>query len=192
MTKKIEDRELNYWEGPEGPARVERMRKLWAKGLSCSQVATRMGDDVTKSMVIGKITRLGAKARSEGHTAYVAATGHPPPGYGGRTLAPTAPPKPPKPEVMVRKPRETPADALLAASTIVPFNATWRLGDQPPKRCKWPMGDPLKDSFCVCGHPVGEPDDPKANYCDKHLAVATHPGSKQTPKARLHGLRRFL
>lgn len=39
--------------------RVEKLKLLWAQGLSASDVARRLGGDATRSSVIGKIYRLG-------------------------------------------------------------------------------------------------------------------------------------
>ena len=48
--------------------RVELLKKLWADGLSASQIAGELGG-ITRNAVIGKVHRLGlsgrAKARSE-------------------------------------------------------------------------------------------------------------------------------
>ncbi len=43
--------------------RIEKLRKLWAKGLSASQIAGEIGDGVTRNAVIGKAHRLGLKSR---------------------------------------------------------------------------------------------------------------------------------
>lgn len=39
--------------------RVEKLKALWAQGLSAADVARRLGGDATRSSVIGKIYRLG-------------------------------------------------------------------------------------------------------------------------------------
>ncbi len=39
--------------------RVERLGKLWMEGRSASQIATELGDGVSRNAVIGKIHRLG-------------------------------------------------------------------------------------------------------------------------------------
>ncbi len=43
--------------------RIEKLEKLWAKGLSASQIASQIGDGVTRNAVIGKAHRLGLKSR---------------------------------------------------------------------------------------------------------------------------------
>ena len=43
--------------------RVETLKKLWAEGLSASQIANRLGG-VTRNAVIGKVHRLGLSGRT--------------------------------------------------------------------------------------------------------------------------------
>jgi len=43
--------------------RVELLKKLWADGLSASQIAGRLGG-VTRNAVIGKVHRLGLSGRA--------------------------------------------------------------------------------------------------------------------------------
>ena len=43
--------------------RVEKLRELWDKGLSASQIAKELGEGVTRNAVIGKAHRLGLKSR---------------------------------------------------------------------------------------------------------------------------------
>ena len=43
--------------------RVELLKKLWADGLSASQIASKLGE-VTRNAVIGKVHRLGLAGRA--------------------------------------------------------------------------------------------------------------------------------
>ena len=43
--------------------RVEQLKKLWADGLSASQIASKLGE-VTRNAVIGKVHRLGLAGRA--------------------------------------------------------------------------------------------------------------------------------
>src|SRR4051794_16531834 len=43
--------------------RVETLKKLWAEGLSASQIATELGG-ITRNAVIGKVHRLGLSGRA--------------------------------------------------------------------------------------------------------------------------------
>ena len=45
------------------PERVEKLRKLWADGLSCSQIANELGH-TSRNAVIGKAHRIGLPQRT--------------------------------------------------------------------------------------------------------------------------------
>ena len=47
--------------------RVKLLTILWQKGNSASQIATELGEGVSRNAVIGKIHRLGLSQRSEGN-----------------------------------------------------------------------------------------------------------------------------
>src|SRR3954471_2050470 len=44
--------------------RIERLKELWTEGLSASQIAAELGEDVSRNAVLGKAHRLGL-AQSE-------------------------------------------------------------------------------------------------------------------------------
>jgi GcrA cell cycle regulator len=51
--------------------RVETLKKLWSEGLSASQIAGRLGRDLSRNAVIGKVHRLGLSARANArHSMY--------------------------------------------------------------------------------------------------------------------------
>ena len=43
--------------------RVEKLRELWDKGLSASQIAKELAEGVTRNAVIGKAHRMGLASR---------------------------------------------------------------------------------------------------------------------------------
>ncbi|GIX16685.1 MAG: global cell cycle regulator GcrA-like protein [Rhodothalassiaceae bacterium] len=43
--------------------KIEKLKKLWAKGLSASQIAKELGEGFSRNAVIGKVHRLGLKSR---------------------------------------------------------------------------------------------------------------------------------
>ena len=66
--------------------RIERLTKLWTEGLSASQIATELGEDVSRNAVLGKAHRLGlAQNERKG-------------GSTPRPRTPTCPPEPPTTE----------------------------------------------------------------------------------------------
>src|ERR1043166_911861 len=78
--------------------RVELLKRLWAEGLSASQIAGELGG-ITRNAVIGKVHRLGLSARAKSPPSSV-----PRPRRGGargghaqRPHRQGAPPRPPRP-----------------------------------------------------------------------------------------------
>lgn len=141
--------------------RVELLKKLWADGLSASQVAARMGGGLTRNAVLSKVHRSGLARRSETvvRKAYV------------RTKP--MPPKPePKPRPVVIKPRP----ALVAEPLPPEPPAVARITnilDLDACHCRWPIGDPRHAGFGYCGDEavLGKP------YCRGHMARAMQPPS---------------
>ncbi|MEL6502935.1 MAG: GcrA family cell cycle regulator [Pseudomonadota bacterium] len=169
--------------------RVARLAKLWAEGLSASQIAADLGE-VTRNAVIGKVHRLGLSGRDK------------PAGKGGnrkKTTTAKAAGKPaaPKPSSARAKPAEAQPHTAkdkpafddvdvkdrLEAETIVeaapandnsePKSRKLTLMQLTENTCKWPTGDPTMPGFSFCGHPT-EDDKP---YCAFHNKVAFQPPS---------------
>ena len=46
------------------PEKVEKLRELWGKGYTASQIAEKLGD-TTRNAVIGKAHRLNLEARDK-------------------------------------------------------------------------------------------------------------------------------
>ena len=53
--------------------RVEMLKKLWADGLSASQIAAELGG-ITRNAVIGKVHRLGLSGRAKSPSSSSAAS----------------------------------------------------------------------------------------------------------------------
>lgn len=146
--------------------RVARLTKLWADGLSASQVAADLGG-VTRNAVIGKIHRLGlsgrAKPASKGGARPKRAAR--PNGYSrvNRATAKTT-----KPNGIVKSvsPVSAPVEDLVA-----PEPKRIKLVQLTESTCKWPIGDPQEADFCFCGHSI-KADTP---YCDYHCKMAYQP-----------------
>ena len=161
--------------------RVELLKKLWAEGLSASQIATQLGG-VSRNAVIGKVHRLKLSGR-------------------GRTSSSTPRPKKaasnsgPRPAPRAQRPVTTSvgATALQARfdaepdaqvqirpqdNVVIPIPLKLKLVELGERTCKWPIGDPKDADFHFCGRPskVGAP------YCAEHAAKAYQP--PQSRKAR--------
>jgi len=155
--------------------RTELLKKLWQDGLSASQIAKQLGG-CTRNAVIGKVHRLGLTGRATPSKPQRATFKSPRPlrpasaSMPRRIAQPVSRAATPSP---VRYEDETPG-----AATVLTLGA---------HMCKWPIGDPLRDTFTFCGRSCDGP------YCHEHGQVAFQPAavrkSNDTKLARL--LRRY-
>ena len=131
--------------------RVERLKLLWADGLSASQIADELGR-ITRNAVISKVHRLN---------------------LSGRVVK-----KPkPRPPVFKRKLRTKPVAAAPVPIALEPPPSSavtfMQLG---PDHCKWIIGDPAAEHTVYCGgdRMTGLP------YCLYHTRAAwRRPGSTE-------------
>ncbi|MEL6277467.1 MAG: GcrA family cell cycle regulator [Pseudomonadota bacterium] len=176
--------------------RVEKLKELWAEGLTASQIAKALGG-VSRNAVIGKVHRLGLSNRTQmGKTTTV------------EINEPATPPKPEPTAPRAVEP-ETPAPAPSARATAAEAEIAPEVVEQAPnplavlaaeversarkltllelneRTCKWPIGDPSTDDFYFCGLPCA-PDKP---YCEAHVAVAYQPMSSRRDRDRDRGRR---
>ena len=166
--------------------RVETLKRMWAEGLSASQIAKELGG-VTRNAVIGKVHRLGLSGRaapsqpvrapapafrtsrprtSASNVAETVAEAAPAPVVRRLEVVPT-----PKPAEPVAAPSPTQVPDLPGTATVLTLGA---------HMCKWPIGDPATEKFWFCGLPstAGKP------YCEAHVSVAFQPMSSRRDRRR--------
>ncbi|WP_409433253.1 GcrA family cell cycle regulator [Litorimonas sp. RW-G-Af-16] len=149
--------------------RVATLTKLWADGLSASQIAKQLGG-VTRNAVIGKVHRLGLSGRAKPSSPRKKATAAAQPS-APRTRTVRAPATPRKPRVVVEIAQpEPPLEAKPLSNGE--FATILTLTDH---MCKWPIGDPSKTDFRFCGRKT-DPDEP---YCKAHSMVAYQPSRRR-------------
>ncbi|MGX1097232.1 GcrA family cell cycle regulator [Amorphus sp. MBR-141] len=171
--------------------RVSLLEKLWAEGLSASQIAGQLGG-ITRNAVIGKIHRLGLSGRAKapgasrprkprpaskpsggrvgGNGGGATTSGG---GGGGaaisrqtRLVGNTAL------KIVAQAEMETQLAPTAAMSAeVVPFGERKTLMELNEHTCRWPMGDPGSDDFAFCGR-ESTPGQP---YCNAHSRVAYQP-----------------
>ena len=159
--------------------RVETLKKLWAEGLSASQIATQLGG-VSRNAVIGKVHRLKLSARGRTSSAQprakkVATAGAP-------VKAATRPVRTVTASVgatalAIQFDAEPVARQVFkpAADVVVPISRKLSLIQLTERTCKWPNGDPLSEEFSFCGNEAGE----NGPYCGYHSKVAYQPASER-------------
>ncbi len=172
--------------------RVARLSKLWADGLSASQIAADLGG-VTRNAVIGKVHRLGLSGRAKPagksggaarrKTTKTRSTGG---GGGSRTGSTYARASSRsaggsignaalkmdmglEAEVNFR-PVEKPVEDV-----VLPISRKLDLLQLTESTCKWPTGDPTMPGFSFCGHKSKD----EKPYCEFHSKLAYQPPSER-------------
>ena len=132
--------------------RVEMLKKLWADGLSASQIAAELGG-ITRNAVIGKVHRLGLSGRAKSPSS--------------------AAPRPRKPRththmLRVSRPAMRGNTALAHAfdyeveaepeliDNVIPIGQRRTLLELTEDTCRWPIGDPGSADFFFCGGHVAD------------------------------------
>lgn len=158
--------------------RVELLKKLWADGLSASQIATKLGE-VTRNAVIGKVHRLGLAGRA---TTSRARTARP---RSNIALFPAR-----SSQVQYRTYGNTALKTAIQpeerkVAPVIPIRALPELEPAPQDlvtlaelketMCHWPIGDPMEEGFHFCGRrkSFGVP------YCEHHAAIAYNPAARR-------------
>lgn len=161
--------------------RVDLLKKLWAEGLSASQIAAQLGG-VSRNAVIGKVHRL--KLSSRGRATNAAPRQKKAPMASG-----SAAPK--KSRSTVRSVAASIGATALKVQfeedaiayqhvrpvrdVVVPISRNLKLVQLSERTCKWPNGDPLSEDFSFCGNDTGE----SGPYCGYHSKLAYQPVSER-------------
>jgi GcrA cell cycle regulator len=152
--------------------RVELLKKLWAEGLSASQIAAELGG-VTRNAVIGKVHRLGLSGRAKPTRSSVSrprrmrSTRQRDLEGGFATIGNTALKTDSAPLPQTRpKPERNPIVEL-----VIPKEERKTILQLTERTCKWPIGDPGDEEFHFCGRgsQTGMP------YCEHHARIAYQP-----------------
>ena len=137
------------------PEKEEKLRELWKKGHSASQIASMLGD-TTRNAVIGKAHRLNLEARMTSKKKQVTADKQ-----KNSSL------KEYKTQKLGRKAR---FKALLLDKNFEGENPV-KLEELTDKTCRWPIGHPHEENFYFCGRQSME----KLPYCKLHVLYAFQP-----------------
>ena len=136
------------------PERENKLRALWKKGHTASQIAKLIGN-TTRNAVIGKAHRLNLEARaiSRKPTSKI---------NEKNTNIPEI-----KTQKLGRKAR---FKALLLDKNFEPENPK-QLEELTDETCRWPIGHPYEKKFYFCGRKSIE----KFPYCKLHVLYAFQP-----------------
>lgn len=156
--------------------RVEALKKLWAEGLSASQIAAQLGG-VSRNAVIGKVHRLKLSARGRATAAPArqkkAASPAPRPSRPSRPMTATVGAT----ALQVQYDAQPIARQQLrpVEDIVVPMSRKLKLVELNEQTCKWPNGDPLSEEFSFCGNNSEE----SGPYCRYHSRIAYQPASER-------------
>jgi GcrA cell cycle regulator len=158
--------------------RVDLLKKLWAEGLSASQIAGRIGG-VTRNAVIGKVHRLGLAGRAT--TTRSRSPSRP------RSRANMGPRRPRSRFAMgnasMRELWQWQANQQQEAvevveEIVIPLEERKSILQLKESDCRWPIGDPQAPEFHFCGRAKHE----GLPYCEFHARKAFQP--PQAPRRR--------
>ncbi len=142
------------------PERENKLRELWKKGHTASQIAVLIGN-TTRNAVIGKAHRLNLEARI----------------ISKRTSVATKTKKESN-SVEIKNGklgRKARFRALLLDKSFEPENPK-KLEELTDETCRWPLGERLQPATLFCGRKPLE----KFSYCKLHVLYAFQPrGAKE-------------
>lgn len=158
------------------PARVEKLKKLWAEGKSGAEIAEILGGGLSRAAVIGKANRVGCAARGApaNFATYMPTV--------RRDRVPTVKPAKQAGAVNARKGRPPkqgphlkpgavfgPVETLDPAEALKRSNAQAEAGKKLIDAFAVPANDDaillIERKFGQCSWPVGEPDRPANQMC---------------------------
>ncbi len=138
--------------------REQRLRKLWEKGYTASQIAEMLGD-TTRNAVIGKAHRLKLAARAASKQSKSPKKQD---SVGGLN----------KQEGYIS--RKSRFKSLLLDKNFEVENPK-KLEELSNKNCRWPIGHPDKEDFYFCGRNPVE----GFSYCKLHVLYAFQPKNQK-------------
>ncbi len=139
--------------------REQKLRKLWEKGYTASQIAEMLGGDTTRNAVIGKAHRLKLAARVASKQS-------------------KSPKKQDEASNLNREERyisrKSKFKSMLLDKNFEVENPK-KLEELSDKNCRWPIGHPDEENFYFCGRNPVE----GSSYCKLHVLYAFQPKNQK-------------
>ena len=137
--------------------KVEKLKELWGKGNTASQIAEIIGG-ISRNAVIGKAHRLNLSAKIKARNSSNNQNFYRPNSEGNH----------------IQRRRRSKFKSLLIEKDFEPENPK-QLEELDEKSCKWPIGHPNESSFYFCGRTSLN----NFAYCRLHLLFAFQPKTKK-------------
>ena len=138
--------------------KVAKLKELWSKGHTASQIAEALGD-TTRNAVIGKAHRLNLSAKIKTRTA-----------TSNKNFENSLEEK----NTKNKRLRKSKFKSLIIEKDFEPENPK-QLEELDENSCKWPIGHPNEKSFYFCGRSSLK----DFSYCKLHLLYAYQPKGKK-------------